>query len=125
MATARTRARPVLAWQLGAVVRAGAVVRGGPGVSEMVEWRDYSMLWLSGPEGDDAADRVVGGHADRDAITWNNFDPEAAHAAAQLCEHFVSRIALHAIEAAGMDSHHGALHVDQIVFTQYLVLFRV
>ena len=78
---------------------------------------------LSGPEGDDAADRVVRRHADGHAITWNNFDPEAAHAAAQLCEHFVSRIALHTIEAAGMDSHNGALHVDQIVFTQYLVLF--
>jgi hypothetical protein len=85
----------------------------------MVEWRDYSMLWLSGPEGDDAADRVVGGHADRDAITWNNFDPEAAHAAAQLREHFVPGVALHAIEAARVDSHYCALHVYQVVFAQY------
>jgi hypothetical protein len=77
------------------------------------------MSNLSGPEGDDAADRVVGGHADGDAITWNNLDPEAAHAAAQLREHFVARIALHAIEAAGVNGHDSALHINQIVFTQY------
>ena len=74
---------------------------------------------LSGPEGDDAADRVIGRHTDRDAITRNDFDSEAAHTAAQLCEHFVARVALHAIEAAGMDGHDSALHVNQIVFTQY------
>jgi hypothetical protein len=78
---------------------------------------------LSGPEGDDAADRIVWRHANGHAITWNNFDPEAAHTAAQLCEHFVSRVALHPVKAARMNGHHGALHVDQIVFTQYLVLF--
>jgi len=74
---------------------------------------------LSGPEGDDAADWVVGRYADRDAITRNNFDPEAAHTAAQLCEHFVARVALHAIQAAGVNGHDSALHVNQIVFTQY------
>ena len=74
---------------------------------------------LSGPEGDDAADWVVGRYADRDAITRNNFDPEAAHTAAQLCEHFVARVALHAIQAAGVNGHDSALHVYQIVFTQY------
>jgi hypothetical protein len=77
------------------------------------------MVSLSSPEGDDAADWVVGRHANRNAITWNHFDPEAAHAAAQLCEHFVPSVTLHAIEAARVDSHDGALHVDQIVFTQY------
>jgi hypothetical protein len=82
-------------------------------------------LYLSSPEGDDAADRVIGRHADGDAITWNNFDPEAAHTAAQLREHFVSRIALHAIKTAGMDGHHRALHVDQIVFTQYSSFFPI
>src|SRR5262245_59715676 len=74
---------------------------------------------LSGPEGDDAADGIVGRHADRDAITWNHFDPETAQAAAQLCEHFVPGVTLHAIEATRVDSYDGALHVDQIVFTQY------
>lgn len=79
----------------------------------------FPGLLLSGPERDDAADWVVGRDANRNAITWNYFDPEAAHTAAQLCEHFVSRIALHAIKAARVDSHDSALHVDQIVFTQY------
>jgi hypothetical protein len=69
-------------------------------------------LFLSGPEGDDAADGVVRRHANRDAITWNHFDPEAAHAAAQLREHFVPCVTLHAVEAARMDGHNGALHVD-------------
>jgi hypothetical protein len=31
-------------------------------------------------------------------------------------------VALHAIQAAGMNGHDGALHVDEIVFAQYLVL---
>jgi hypothetical protein len=82
------------------------------------------MSDLSGSEGDDAADRVVGRYADRDTITRNDFDPEAAHTAAQLCEYFVSSIALHAIEAARVDSHDSALHVDQIVFTQYSSYFE-
>ena len=80
-------------------------------------------LALSRPEGDDAAYRVVGGYTHGHAITWNNFDPEAAHAAAQLREHFVSGITLHAIEPTRMDRHYGALHVYQIVFAQYLILF--
>ena len=69
-------------------------------------------------EGDDAADRVVGRHADGDAITGNDFDAEAPHPAAQLREHFMSGIALHAIQAARVDGHHRSLHVDQIVFAQ-------
>jgi hypothetical protein len=75
-------------------------------------------LALSRPEGDDAAHRIVGGYADGDAITWNYFDSEAAHAAAQLREYFVSRITLHAIEPAREDRDYRALHVDQIVFAQ-------
>jgi hypothetical protein len=82
----------------------------------------FDFISLSRPEGDDAADRVVWRYTDSHAITWNNFDSEAAHTAAQLREDFVSRITLHAIETAGVDGHDGALHVDQIVFTQYLIL---
>ncbi len=78
---------------------------------------------LSGPERDDAADRIVRRHTDGHAITWNDFDPEAAHTAAQLCQDFVPRVTLHAVKAAGMNGHDRALHVNQIVFTQYLVLF--
>ena len=77
------------------------------------------MPQIASPEGEEAADRVGGRDADGDSITWNDFDSEATHTAAQLCEYFVSSIALHAIEAARVDSHDSALHVDQIVFTQY------
>ena len=79
-------------------------------------------LTLSSPEGNDAAYRIVRRHTDGDAITRNNFDSEAAHAAAQLGEYFVARVTLHAIKAAGMHGDNRALHVDQIAFTQYLIL---
>jgi hypothetical protein len=31
----------------------------------------------------------------------------------------MARIALDSVQPAGVDCHHGPLHVDQIVFTQY------
>jgi hypothetical protein len=73
---------------------------------------------LSGSECDDAADRVVRGYTDCDAVSWNHFDSEAAHPAAQLREDFMASIALHAVEATRVNSHHRSLHVDQIVFAQ-------
>ena len=76
-------------------------------------------FWLSGPERDDAANRIVRGHTDGDAIAWHHLDSESAHPAAQLREHFVARIALDSVQPAGMDCDDGPLHVDQIVFTQY------
>jgi hypothetical protein len=77
---------------------------------------------LSRAEGDDAANRIVGGDTHRDAIAWHHFDTEAAHAAAQLSEYFVSCIALHAVESAGVHRDHCSLHVNQIVFAQYEAL---
>ena len=55
---------------------------------------------LSGAEGDDAADRVVGGDADGHAIAGHDLDAEAPHPAAQLRQHFVARLGLDAIQAA-------------------------
>jgi hypothetical protein len=52
---------------------------------------------LSGSERNDAADRVVRGYTDCDAVSWNDFDSEAAHPAAQLRQHFMPGVALHAI----------------------------
>jgi hypothetical protein len=75
---------------------------------------------LSGSEGDDAADRIVRRHADGDAIPWHDLDAEAAHAAAQLREHFMAGIALDPIKPARVNRNHGPLHVNQIVFAQYL-----
>jgi hypothetical protein len=51
----------------------------------------------SSPEGNDAANRIVRRYADRNAVTWNNFDSEATHPTAQLRQHFVPRVALHAV----------------------------
>ena len=66
----------------------------------------------TGPECDDAAYRIVGGHTDGDAITWNNFDTEPPHAAAQLGEHLVPGIALNAIQTPAVHRYDRSLHVD-------------
>ncbi|HVQ17178.1 MAG TPA: hypothetical protein VMS40_26420 [Vicinamibacterales bacterium] len=73
---------------------------------------------LSGAESDDAADRVVWGYADGDSVTWNDFDSEASHPAAQLRQHFMAGIALHAIQTARVNRNNGSLHIYQIVFAQ-------
>jgi len=73
---------------------------------------------LSGAESDDAADRVVWGYADGNSVTRNNFDSEPPHPAAQLRQHFMSGIALHAVQTARMNRNYGSLHVYQIVFAQ-------
>ena len=78
------------------------------------------MVSSASAEGDDAANGIVGRDADRDAIPWNHLDPEAAHPAAQLCEHLVALVALHAIKPAAVDRNDRALHVDQIVLAQIL-----
>ena len=97
----------------------GAAARGGCDVSEVDGSNVTAQVSdLSSAEGDDAADRVVGRDADGHAIAWNDLDAEAAHAAAQLREHFVAGVALHAIQPAGVDRHDRSLHVDQIVFAQ-------
>ena len=79
---------------------------------------------LSCAEGDDPSNGIVGRDADRHAITGHDLDAEASHASAQLREHLVARIDLYAIQPAGVHRHHGALHVDQIVFAQQLILSR-
>jgi len=72
----------------------------------------FKVWSLTGAERDDAADRVVGRHADRDAIARNDLDPKTTHTAAQLGQHFMSGIALHTVEPAGVHRDDGALHVD-------------
>lgn len=73
---------------------------------------------LTGPERDDAADRVVWGNPHRDSVARDYLDTEAAHPAAQLGQHFVAGITLHTVEAAAMDRHHRALNVYEVVLTQ-------
>lgn len=82
-----------------------------------------SQTWLSGSECDDAADGIVGRDAYSDSIPGNNLDAEAAHAPAQLRQHFVAGIALHSIKPAGVNRHDGSLHVYQIVFAQIALPF--
>ena len=78
----------------------------------------YSRGGLPGPEGDDAAHGIVGGDTHGDTVAGNDFDAETPHPAAQLREDFVPRIALDAIQPAGVDRDDGPLHVNQIVFAQ-------
>src|SRR5262245_27265594 len=52
---------------------------------------------LAGAECDDAPDRIVRRDADRDAIPGDYLDPKAAHPAAQLGQHLVTGVALHAV----------------------------
>jgi hypothetical protein len=77
-----------------------------------------TVFWLTGPEGDDAPDRIVRRDADGDAIPRNYLDAEAAHSSAELGQHFVAGVALHSVKAATVDGNHGALHVNQIVLAQ-------
>ena len=79
---------------------------------------------LPGAERDDAANRIVGRDANGDSIPGNDLDSEASHPAAQLCENFVSGVALHSIQSAGVDRHDGPLHIYQVVFAQQLILSR-
>ena len=75
-------------------------------------------LCSAGPEGDDAADRIVGRHAYRHSIARNDLDAEAAHAAAELCQYFMSGVALHTIQTSAVHRDDRALHVDQIILAQ-------
>ena len=79
---------------------------------------------LSCAECDDAPHRIVGRDANRYAVTGNDLDTEAPHPAAQLSEDFMARIALHAIQAAGMHRNNRSLHINEIVFAQQLILSR-
>jgi len=79
---------------------------------------EFKIFLLASAEGNDAADGIVRRHADGHAISWNNLDPEAAHSAAELGQHFMAGVTLHTVEAATMNSHHSTLHVDEIVLAQ-------
>jgi hypothetical protein len=74
--------------------------------------------WLARAEGDDAPDGIVRRNADSHPISWNHLDAKAAHPAAELGENLVAGVALHAVETAAMNSHHSALHVNEIVLAQ-------
>ena len=83
----------------------------------MFEFKSW-FSWLARAESDDAPDWIVRRDADGNAISRHDLDAEAAHAAAELSEHFVAGIALHAVKSAAMHRDDGALHVYQIILTQ-------
>jgi hypothetical protein len=91
---------------------------GGRDGSAVTGYQFCSTEWLSGSERNDAADGIVRGYTNGDAIAGDDFDSEAAHPAAQLRQHFVSSVALHTIQPAGVNRDDGSLHVNQIVFAQ-------
>ncbi len=78
------------------------------------------MPVLASAEGDDASDRIVGRDPNGDPIPRHHLDSETAHAAAQLGEHFMALITLHAVETATVDRDNRALHVNQIILAQKL-----
>ena len=67
-------------------------------------------------ERDDPAGRVVRGDADGDPVAGDDLDAEPAHPAAQLGQHLVAGIALHAVETAAVHCDDRALYVDEVVF---------
>lgn len=91
--------------------------RDGEAVRE-VEFDRAEERALSGTEGNDAANGIVGGDANGHAITRHHLDAEAAHAAAQLSKHLVAGVTLHAIEPPGVNGYDRSLHVNEIVFAQ-------
>ena len=79
-----------------------------------------NCFWLACAEGDDAPNRIVRRDANGYAIARDYLDAEAAHSAAELGQHFVSGITLHAVETAAVDRNHGALHINEIILAQLL-----
>ena len=79
-----------------------------------------NCFWLACAEGDDAPNRIVRRDANGHAIARDYLDAEAAHSAAELGQHFVAGVALHAVKTAAMHRDHGALHVNQIILAQLL-----
>jgi hypothetical protein len=57
-------------------------------------------------------------------VARHDLDAESAHSAAQLRQHFVPGVGLHAVETAAVHGHDRALNVDQIVLAQPSLPFK-
>jgi hypothetical protein len=101
----------------GLVERDRASIGGARELVYRLYWNSNG-IWLACSERDDAPDRIVRGDAHGYPIAWNHLDAEAAHATAELGEHLVAGVTLHAVEPAAVNRYHRALHVDQIVLAQ-------
>ena len=84
------------------------------GIAARVKSRDWTrdgsaapvwqkrMVWnasvdLPGAEGDDSALGIVRRDADRDPIARHDLDAESPHPTAELCQHLVAGVYLHAV----------------------------
>ena len=108
-------------WGLVAAVRADVCSRGGANGSYQLCWNSNGS-GLARAERDNAPDRIVRRDADGHAIPRNYLDAEAAHTAAQLGEHLMAGVTLHAVQPAAVNRNHRALHIDQIVLAQLLAV---
>ena len=89
--------------------------RASIGVARELVYRLYwnsNGIWLACTERDDAPDRIVRGNSHGYPIAWNHLDAEAAHTPAQLGQHFMTSIALHAIQSTAMHRDDSPLHIN-------------
>src|SRR6186713_584090 len=89
-----------VSWRRGAgrpPLRTPPRLRWRPRPLDCVVW-EFKSCYLASAEGDDAADGIVGGNAYSHSISWHYLDSEAAHPAAQLRQHLMPLVALHAIK---------------------------
>jgi hypothetical protein len=80
---------------------------------------------LSASESDEPPKWIVGRYTHGHPISRNHLDVETAHAAAELREHLVASIALHAVQPTAVNGHYRAWHVDEIIFAQFLVILSI
>ena len=97
--------------------RAQVVAAAGDDGEHQLCWNS-NVFWLASPEGDDAPDGIVRRHADGHAISGDDLDAEAAHAAAQLGQDLVAGVTLHTVQPAAVDRHDCPLHINEIVLAQ-------
>ena len=67
---------------------------------------------LPSAECNDAARRIVRGDTDGHSVSRHDPNAEAAHAAAELSDHFVSRVRLYSVESAAVYRRDRSLNVD-------------
>ncbi len=66
---------------------------------------------LARSERDDPSDRIVGRYPDRYTIAWDHLDAKTSHSTAELSQHFMTSVTLHAIQSAAVHRDNGALHI--------------
>lgn len=73
---------------------------------------------LTSPERDNSSGWVVGRYPYRDPVPGDDLDAKTPHLTAELSQYLVTGVALNSIKPATVDSHHGPLNINEIVFRQ-------